>query len=489
MSTYPSVGDYGDSSVNVPPSTLEYESDVLAWAMEALQEGESYLKNQPGYEAIDDTIRAIMSHEARNTVPGPLSRTNVHQLGKIALDLRSGLTDTKMFWEYSTKNRRYEKAGDVATKLAQAWWLNTQADMRFADLISCDLAAGSSACRVVYNRSEGQQEMQAWDPRDVLPIRPNDMIDYQSGYGIIARKENTLNYLKALYPEKADRIKPDRDGAFARLASTGLWDKVASIASPLLRGLMRDTMRSSAQLKVPSCDTYTIEVKDDSINNTGRVVLMGPHDSGGRPTANWSYAVQPKEALYPRGRVIVLTKSCKLYDGPNIYWHGKFDFLKHTLDSWPFSWLGKSPMKDLLPLQDSLREAVRLVDNHIKRLQRPPVIGDKNNVPRAAWEKIDTALAGLKVLQNPSMGKGIQLPPIPPLDPIVQWYIQFLIERMEFISGSKDVTNFAKLGQIPASETIEKLMEAMTPAIRSRSRQMEAFMRSLAQIVLSNFMQ
>jgi len=65
----------------------------------------------------------------------------------------------------------------------------------------------------------------------------------------------------------------------------------------------------------------------------------------------------------------------------------------------------------------------------------------------------------------------------------------FIIERMEFVSGAKDVTNFAALGQIPSSETIEKFMEAMSPAIRSRSRTMEAFMRPLAFKVLAGFMQ
>lgn len=487
--------DYGDGSVAPPPAMAEHEQDVLAWAMEAVAEAESYLKSQPGIERVDDTIRAIMSATPTSetgAIPGPLSRSDCHQLGKIALDLRSGLTDTKMFWEYSTKNRRYENAGDQATKLAQAWWLNTLADQRFVDAISWCFAAGSAALRLVYDKSSGEQQLQAWDVRDVLPVRPNNNLDYDSCFAVILRKENTVNYLKSLYPNKAQWIRPDRDGAYARLSSQGLWDKVASVASPLLRGLMRDSARTASTLKVPSCDTFTLEVKDDSLNQTGRTVLMGPHDSSGKPSASWSYAVEPGDALYPRGRTIVLTKSVILYDGPNIYWHGGFDVLKFTLDAWPFSWLGKSPMWDLLPLQGDLRDTVRLIANLIKKIQRPGVVGDKNNVSRAAWDKIDTALAGMKVMQNPSMGKGIQVEDVSKyagLIPVLLNLCNFYIDRMEFISGSKDITNLAELNQIPSSETIEKMMEAMSPAIRSRSRTMEAFFRKMAFMVLSNMMQ
>jgi hypothetical protein len=483
--------DYGDSSITPPEQ--QYEDRVLAWCQEAVSEGEQFLKSQPGFEKADDTIRAIMSvSETPEGMPGPLSKSNVNQFGKIALDLRSGLTDTKVFWEYRTNNQRYDQSGVMATKLARAWWLNSQSDQRFADGISWCFAAGSGAMRLIYSRETGQQELQAWDVRDVLPVRANDYLDYNSGFAVVLRKENTVNYLRALYPEKADRIKPDRDGTSVRIGSQTLWDKLASVASPLLRGIVRDAARSSNQLKVPTCDTYIIEVKDDSVNKSGQAILMGPHDKQGRPLASWSYAVEPKEPLYPRGRTIVLTKQCVLYDGPNIYWHGKFDVLKLTLDQWPFSFLGKSPLWDLLDPQRDLTHIVRVMGNMVKKIERPPATADKNSVSQAEWAKLDTALAGLKVRQNPGLGKGIMVEDVAKYAATIQPLLtlaSFYMERMEYLSGAKDVTNFAKLGQIPASETIEKMMEAMSPAIRSRSRTLEAFMRPLGFMVLANNMQ
>lgn len=485
--------DYGDASTAPPPAGSDYEQKVIGWMSEAVSEGEAFLRSQPNFSTIDECIRNIMSFDDKAAmIPAALSRTRCNDFGKIALDLRSGLTDTKIFWEYTNNNHRYDQSAVMATKLAKAWWLNSQADMRFVDGIAHCLAAGSAAIRLIYDRASGEQRLQAWDIRDVLPVRINDYLDYDSGFAVIARKENTVNYLRALYPRKASQIVADRDGTSLRLGTGTLAGKIAQVASPLLRGILRDSQRSQSSLKVPSCDTFTIQVKDDSLNRTGQTVLMGPHDSQGRPEAPWSYAVEPGDPLYPRGRVIVCTKTCVLYDGPNIYWHGRFDFLKLTLDQWPFSFLGKSPLVDLLDIQGDLSRCVRNIANQLGKIERPDLIGDKNSVPRAQWEKLDTALPGLKAMQNPTMGKGIQIGDPSrnaQIIPVLIQLAEFYASKMRNLSGAEDVTNFAKVAQIPASETVERIMEAMSPAIRARSRTLEAFLRPLAQMVLANFME
>ena len=43
-------------------------------------------------------------------------------------------------------------------------------------------------------------------PRDVLPIRPNDFHSIQSAFGVIIRRERTVNYLRSVYEDKAEFI-------------------------------------------------------------------------------------------------------------------------------------------------------------------------------------------------------------------------------------------------------------------------------------------
>ena len=70
----------------------------------------------------------------------------------------------------------------------------------------------------------------------------------------------------------------------------------------------------------------------------------------------------------------------------------------------------------------------------------------------------------------------------------MEW-IRALIEEMKDLSGTQELSSLVQLGQIPSSETIERMIESWSPAIRLRSRVMEAFLRELAMMVLMNFFQ
>jgi hypothetical protein len=470
-------------ALNPPPALEEYQSKLLGWIQEGVEEGNDMIRAEPGYQKIDKAIQTIMGADRDLSRPDAVAPTT-NRTGKIALDLASGLTDTKPFFEYRTYNQRYEKQGELSGKLAHAWWVNSMADQRFADGIKWNLAAGSAGMRLVYSREAGDLELQAYDPRDVLPVRPNDMLSYQSCMAVILRRWRSDNHLRALYPAKAAQIRPDRDGTFARMLPQGMAQRFKS-------ALLGHAMSGSHQeMKSPGCDLYTVEVKDDSTNETGYTVLMGPHGKAGNPLQPWCYSVEPKKAMYPRGRVIEATKTAVLYDGPNPYWHGKFDIFKLTLDTWPWSWTGKAALHDLLPLQRQLDETFRAIGDKVNKWARPGVIADRNSIPRALMDKLDTRSAGMKLFHNPIAGKGVTLVEenLNDLGALLA-LIERLIAEMEFVSGATDVTNFAKLGQIPSGETVEKMMEAMSPAVRMRSRVMEAFLRDFAFAVLSNFMQ
>jgi len=60
---------------------------------------------------------------------------------------------------------------------------------------------------------------------------------------------------------------------------------------------------------------------------------------------------------------------------------------------------------------------------------------------------------------------------------------------MDLLAGTRDLTQMMNLGQIPTSETVEKIIESMSPSVRLRSRVLEAFQREFAMMLLSNFFQ
>jgi len=210
----------------------------------------------------------------------------------------------------------------------------------------------------------------------------------------------------------------------------------------------------------------------------------------GDPSRNWSYIVKPGEPLYPRKRCIVITPSCKqpLYDGPNIYWHGLFPVPKLTLDPWPWTWLGKSPLKDVLSIQQAIDRIARGMNDKLEKAWRPDLVGDAKSISKAAIDKIDTRRAGLRLRQQMAGNIEIKEPDLNGVT-IGAEVLKLLIEEMKELSGTQELTSLVQLGQLPSSETIERMTESMSPAIRLRSRVMESFMREVAMITLMNFFQ
>ena len=489
---------------HIPPS--EDEKQVLNWANEAVKEGTAFLTSQPGYDKIETSMDYIMGDFSGKAKPSVLSNVRSNRFGKYANDLAASLTDIKPFWEYRTHNKRFDQQAILGNKLAQAWWMNRHIDLKFSECIKYGLVAATGYAHLVYNEDTKDLDMIAEDPRDVIPIRPSSLYSIQDCLGVLIRRERTVNYLKAKYPDKKDRIKADRE---APLRTTRQQTKFGK----LMRTLGLDQSPFAAYLEsslggkaantlgIPATDFYTLYVKDERRNTkddlgekfTGGIVYMGPwrRDKNGEylPEANWSYKVEQGEKLYPNKRLITFTKDVIFYDGPSHYWHGYFPIIKITLDPWPWTWLGKAPMWDLIPLQESLDSHLQIVEDHNEKFARPDVIADKNSVSRSTMNRLDTRRAGAKFRTNPAAGKGVTLEYPPPLEQSIQGMIDFLIKEMSELSGASDAAQFAKLGQIPSAETVEKMLEAMTPAIRMRSRNIEATLRQFAHITLSNFFQ
>ena len=463
-----------------------YETKVLNWAMDAIQEGEAMVRAQYGYTKIQQTIEAVMGDLAVSPRPSDLSQTTANHISKICLDLSSGLTDTKPFWEFKTRNTKWQQNATNLNKLAEHWWTQRYIDLRFMDVIKYSLVGGTGYAHLQYNAETQDLDMLPEDTRDVIPIRPSSYLSLQDAFGVVIRRERTVNYLRQLYPSKADRIKADRDGSLAEVERAARMRRFLNVqagaASPFSNYLFgRKPMQDIT--RIPTVDFFIMYIKDASINKESHDVQMGD------PDANWSYVVKRGEPLYPRGRCIEFTRTTVLYDGPNPYWHGLFPVAKLTLDPYPWTWLGKAPMWDLLPLQKALDNLLRVVDDHNQKVAAPDLIAHKNVVAQKAMQKIDTRRAGLKLKVNPISGKPVEFVYPEPLDASIKDSIEFYISEMNTLSGVTDLTQMSKLGQIPSSETVEKILEAMTPAVRLRSRVIEIFMRDFARMVASNFMQ
>jgi hypothetical protein len=60
---------------------------------------------------------------------------------------------------------------------------------------------------------------------------------------------------------------------------------------------------------------------------------------------------------------------------------------------------------------------------------------------------------------------------------------------MDSLAGRVELKQLMNLGQVPTTETIDRIMETMPASNRLRSRVMEVFIRDFAMMTLSNFFQ
>lgn len=479
---------------------------VLGWCKEAVQEGQAFNKSQRGYSKIADCIDAIMGDKAdfRSTT---LSSTTANHFAKTAEDLTAYLTDIRPFWEYTTRNKRYAQNAENYGKLSLHWWLcggaaHKGADIAFTDVIKYGLT-GTGWAHQTYSDRWGDILLESEDPRDVLPIRPSSYDTIQDALGVAVRRERTVNYVRGLkmFEGKENLIQATRDGAVRdSMENTRAGKLMEWLGSPFRDRLFSN--RAAREIhRIPTLDLNTLYVDDRTRWEGSTTRYMGEwHTSpqadckeceakGKHPLTNWSYKVEKGELLYPNKRMIVFTDSLVGYDGPSPYWHGMFPLSKLTLIPYPWSWLGKGALWDLLPLQRALDKLLRVCDDHFEKIARPDVIADKNSISDAFLKRIDTRKAGGKFRINALAGKGFDIKYPNPLPAEVTQAIQFYINEMSTLSGVQDMSSLMKLKQLPEADTVEAIMNSMTGATRLRSRVIESFMREFAHMLAFNFTQ
>jgi hypothetical protein len=466
---------------------------TIAWLTEAVHEAESFLAAQPGYSQIGPAIDAVMSQDetAKADVKSSLSGTRTNRVSKIAEDLAALMTDTRPFWDYSVANRRFEQHASIYGKLATFWYQRRSIDLRLADAIKYYVVGGTGFLHLYWSPELGDIEACAEDPRNVLPIRPLGNESCESCLGIIVKRKVPVNYVRDKYGLD---VKSEEDGSVTSWLSK-MRDSAADVISPIWA--FRKGAKTGDELpRIPTVTLYTCYLKDDRRNTrkdmrekfNNESIFMGEWEDG-KPANNWSYEVKVGDPLYPNRRMLVWCGTQMIYDGPSYYWHGHFPILKLTLQPYPWSWLGKAPVWDLLSLQKALNGLLRVIDDHAAQVAQPGSIHDKNSVSRSEFQTFDTRRSGWKIYQNPLAGKGIQIVNPPPLDQSLWEHVKWIQDEMKELSGVVDLSQLMTLKQVPSNDSVEAILHSMSPAIRFRSRILEAFTRELAMQLAYNFSQ
>jgi hypothetical protein len=526
-----------DTSVSPPTIgfdlSLAHTSDdaILQWLRRQVEEAEAFLQAQPNYGRISESIEALNGTDDSPAIPAATSRnalstTRTNRVAKIAEDMAALMTDIRPFWDYQVANRRFEQHAANYGKLSTYWYQRRNIDLRWGDAIIYHTVAGTGYVYLYWDPAiEDLNCRGSIDPRNILPIRPGNYDSLESCLGVVVKEKVTTNYI---WDNFGVEVAADSDGS-AHTLMQRMAEGVADVVSPIFRDYRAQQQKTEPKLaRVPTTVLYTCFLKDRRRNTSkdrgtayhGNTMYMGqwkteeyeepdptqfgpPDPVTGAPTIvyvkksrriplnNWSYKVEVGEPIYPHRRMIIWTSNSAkpLYDGPSYYWCDEFPIHKLTLNPLPWSWFGRAPLWDLLGLHRSLNRLLRVVDDHAAQVAQPGVVLDKNNVSKAQAESFDTRRPGYKIWQNPLAGKGIQVQIPPPLDQGIWKHIDWILNEMGDLSGVTDLRRMMNLNQLPSNSTVESILNSMTPALRRRSRIMEAFTRSFARQLAYGFTQ
>ncbi len=454
-----------------------------------MKQGQDFIEAQVGYDKIEKAMDAVFSYERSSSASyaptsKPLSNTRVNKVAITQENIVAMLTDTRVFWNYSTNNPKYEAQSRMANKDAESWYRSRGIDMRVGDIINYYTTCGTGYGHLYYSRRLNDMTLEAVDPRNVIPIGPVSYHTLQDAEGVVIRQPKTPAWVKAEYDKD---VAPDTGaqsiyGWFLR--AMGSVTGKSTVTGPL----SPDRKHADSPIpKTPTVYLNTMYLNDPRTNPYGYDVHMGgweKKEDGQMVGKNqWSYIVKPGMPLFPFKRLIVWANGVKLYDDTSPYWHAMYPLIKLTLNPQPNSFLGKAPLWDILPLNDSLNGILRVIDNNAAQHGQPGAVADRN-VSRAEFTKFNTAVPGFKIKTNMASGKGIQIINPPQLAQSLWQHIDKIETWIKELAGTADIGNMASLNQLPSGDTIDTIVKAMTPGIRRRSRIIEFFMVELAEMYL-----
>lgn len=474
----------GSGSDDCPPATLP--NLVHGWLMERLQEGDRINRTDPAHARSSELVNDLMGDQEMGAGSLEDRRVVLNQTRKAINTHASLLTDVKPLWEWQTRNENYKRHAAVYNDHLMHWWMGTFADMALTDAARYALTIGASDVLLEYDKNfnSGDSRMLARDWRDTLPIRPERSHSMQDWEGVIFCETHSLAKVRATFPGSVNVIESGGGvgvGTFTRYRKLTRPEQQVQGTLSGLGGKHPDS-KYTAQLNQSTCVLYRAFFRDRSINKTGQRVLMGPLG------ANWCYWVEPGKPLYPRGRAVVFTDAGPLFDGPNPYWLGNWPAARLNLNPWPWLMVGMPLAFDLRQLQKVLNittnDILKVFSQHVNR---GSVWG--KNAPDSTFRMFDPTKPNWKLKVNSLVGTNFEMKDGPQLPPWTFQMLTFLFQKWDELSGTANLTQLLQLRQVPGKDTIEKYLEAMTPEIRLEARQLERFLREIAEMWLSNAVQ
>lgn len=480
------------------------EGMKLGWMTEAVQDGRAFLRSQRPYMDCDKYIDEIAGLR-QDKLSKKLSKLWINRPKREVAEVIATLSNLRPSWNYSTDNNEWKDQATKLTKMKDAWWFNTLADMEIADVLAYAAVQGTGYAMPYWKPTfhamgRGDIAIEAYGPENVMPIQIPRNGEWQDAYAVVIAEEVPLHLAHRQFPLYADKIKADRNspGWLAEAAK-----RIKRYASSFLN--FSGPRSGDDSVIYPTCDKYTIYIMDGTINDTGLTVPMG------EPGTSWYYEVPsigsdlptgfrqngqvltrkatPDDCkLYPLRRLMIGFSNCIVYDDTSTWWHGMVPIIPFKLDDWPFELLGYSLLKEISQINAHNNGIRRAIEDSINARLSPPLRStNSETTAKSDLEKFDPRIPNQMIQLDTNLSGEEPIKPILPYQhyeiPNAAFeYIKDNQDQEGYLIGVQDFTAMARARQIPSGDAQEKLLQLIGPLMESRTRKIERSVSMLGQM-------
>lgn len=474
--------DYAGRSTS--DSIRNHQRYTMKWCDSIYDEAKVELEQNEEIVELDKHIKYLMGKQWPDRRPTYKASPVANRTWTNLIQLVSYLTDIRQSFEVQAKNRDYNGTAIKLNNMARTWFVDNDVDMATAMVIIYS-ALTIGYMRQVWNQElnngDGDIEVTACGPLDVIPIKPSHNL--QGAYGLIYEKAMPLSWFPQNYPLFGDLVQPDERysryrGKTSSFANQGFW--YLGAAYRRLFGISENPTVSSV---IPMGRYREFWLRDYSVNTSNKDIYIGDMTRG------TGYVVRPRGRLYPRGRLIIMGGSIVLYDGPNPHWHGRFPFSALRINQVPWQWPGISEFRNQLPLQDIMNNILAGIMDMVKKAVNPPVTAPLNAFSEAMRKTMDPNMPGARLYYNPGAGQPPQWAQVAQLPSFVFETMMYAREELTAQTGFIDAG--AAMGKkiIPSADTLEQLGQGQQTLVRLKVRYIESFFREVGEQWIANAFQ
>jgi hypothetical protein len=460
-----------------------YEASIRYWCEAAYEEAKKEVSESPEIKDIERLMGYLNGEQWRGSMPAHRARPVTNKTLRLFWETVGLLTDIQPIFNVkaSDSGDKYSGTQKILNLITKAWALENNFDQTLAMIVMWSMLT-TGYCKIEWDQDlahgAGDIRMIPSGPESVLVLGADDD-DLQSSECVIYRKVRTLAWIKRKYPVSGSKVKPDAGigkGDDSLQAPAHVTPQLFKTLGAPMKRLIGVRKSSNDDSVFPRAEVREFWIKDSTKNQSNKVILMGPKDT------NWCYEVEPGAPLYPRGRVIVMANGVLLDDQPNPYWHGLFPFCILRLQHLPWKWLGASPMKPIVSMNDITNQIDAGVLNMIKQAISPQLMAPRNAFSDDAWKNIDASRPNEKLKYSANAPFKPEYKQPPSLPAYVLQMETSINREMDMFSGASAVAQAAGKKQVPSGDSLEQITNSRNTPIRMMGRGIETFIRDAGRL-------